>query len=61
MRYGTSFATVLAFALIGTLLRRQDTLIQCGTCGSVIGAATPEWTLEHHEDGTHTAHPGGGR
>lgn len=56
MRYGLPAVVLLGLALLIDACRVRGELIQCATCGHVIGAH-PGWTLEHHDDWGHTAHP----
>ena len=32
-------------------------IVECAKCGSELGVPRADWCLEHHADGSHTAHP----
>ncbi len=57
MRYGFPAATLLAVALLIDACHPRGAIIFCPDCGLALGVPSAAWTLEHHDDGSHTADP----
>lgn len=48
---------LLGLALLIDACRERGGLIRCAYCPSTLAVPDPGWRLEHHDDGSHTAHP----